>query len=138
MTLSGVLRELVAARANHQCEYCLLHDEDVLGTHEADHIRPLKHHGETLADNLAYACLRCNRHKGTDIAGYDNETGHLTPLFNPRTDRWSDHLALEHGFLRPLTATGRVTVDILQLNLPERVEERIALVEVGRYPLTIP
>ncbi|MBI3363237.1 MAG: HNH endonuclease [Chloroflexi bacterium] len=134
MTVPAPMRELVAARANHRCEYCLLRDEDALGTHEADHIRPVKHHGETTADNLAYACLRCNRHKGTDIAGYDGETGRLTSLFNPRSDRWSDHFALDGGRLRPLTATGRVTVDILQLNHPERVEERMALAEVGRYP----
>jgi hypothetical protein len=138
MTLSDTLREQAATRANHQCEYCLLHDEDALAPHEADHIRPLKHHGPSTLDNLAYACFRCNRHKGTDIARYDNETGRLIPLFNPRTDPWREHFTVREGFIHPLTATGRVTVDLLRLNLPERVEERMALTNAGRYPLKVP
>lgn len=94
MSVPDLLRQLVAERANHRCEYCLLHEDDTLGIHEADHIRPIKHHGETQLDNLAFACLRCNRHKGTDIAGYDNTTGQLTPLFNPRLDKWNEHFRL--------------------------------------------
>ncbi len=138
MTIPDALREQVAERASRQCEYCLLHDQDALMPHEADHIRPLKHHGATALDNLAYACFRCNRRKGTDIAGYDGETGRLTPLFNPRLDHWSQHFVLESGLIRPLTATGRVTVDLLGLNLAERVEERLALAELGRYPRKTP
>jgi hypothetical protein len=135
MAVSEPMRQLVAKRANYRCEYCLLHENDVLGRHEADHIRPIKHHGETTLDNLAFACLRCNRHKGTDIAGYDNVTGQLTPLFNPRLEKWGEHFKIDHGIIRALTAQARVTIDILNLNAPERIEERIALIEVGRYPV---
>ena len=61
------LRRQVIARAEQRCEYCLIHQHDSLYTHEVDHIIPVKHRGETTADNLCLACLECNRHKGSDF-----------------------------------------------------------------------
>ncbi len=37
-----------------------------------------------MVDNLALACLRCNRHKGPNVGSFDPLTGQLTPFFNPR------------------------------------------------------
>lgn len=128
------LRELVRERAGGRCEYCLIHESDVLLPHEVDHIIAVKHRGQTDPSNLAYACYLCNRRKGTDIASIDPDTGQLTCLFNPRTDRWLDHLNLIGGRIVPLTQTGRVTVELLQLNDTERVEERRLLIEAGGYP----
>lgn len=34
------LRRLVVERANYCCEYCLIHQNDSLYSHEVDHIRP--------------------------------------------------------------------------------------------------
>ena len=65
--IPDVLREKVAERANYCCEYCLLHEQDSIYSHEIDHIIPEKHRGETVEDNLCYACLDCNRNKGTDF-----------------------------------------------------------------------
>jgi hypothetical protein len=45
-------------------------------------------------------------------------------LYHPRRQRWADHFHLEDGQIVPFTATGRVTVTLLQLNRPERVAER--------------
>jgi 5-methylcytosine-specific restriction endonuclease McrA len=55
------LRLLVAERANHLCEYCLIHEDDTFVGCQVDHIISLKHGGQTEADNLAYACAFCNR-----------------------------------------------------------------------------
>ena len=130
------LRHLVAARANHLCEYCLLHEEDTYFGCEVDHILSRKHGGLTQEDNLAYACAICNRNKGTDIASLDPDTGELVRLYNPRSDRWADHFQLaEDGFtIAPLTPAGRTTVRILGLSHPDRLLERMELRKLGRYP----
>src|SRR6185295_6548774 len=61
------LRRLVADRAEHLCEYCLVHQEDRGFGCQVDHIISEKHGGQTDANNLAYACAPCNRAKGSDV-----------------------------------------------------------------------
>src|SRR5438132_2873790 len=126
------LRELVRLRAGRRCEYCLLHEEDAHLSHEPDHIIAIKHQGSTVRENLAWTCFVCNRFKGSDIASLDAETGKLARLFNPRTDRWSDHFQLEGARIVPLTPEGRVTERMLQLNLPKRIRLRRALLTARR------
>ncbi len=84
--------------------------------------------------NLAWACFDCNRFKGSDIASIDPVTGELVGLFNPRTQRWDDHFAVVGGKVVPRTSAGRVTEQLLKLNLPLRVEVRETLAKTGRYP----
>jgi hypothetical protein len=130
------LRQLVVERARLQCEYCLLPGElAFLLSHEVDHVIAEKHGGETVEHNLAFACWRCNRHKGTDLASFDPQTGALTLLFNPRTQRWGEHFALVGASLDGLTAEGRTTVRLLQLNSAERLAERQRLLALGRLLL---
>jgi len=74
-------RSAVIGRARGRCEYC--HKPQIsFYPHEVDHVVALKHGGETSLDNLAFACFQCNRHKGSDIASMDPQTGAITPLFN--------------------------------------------------------
>jgi len=80
------------------------------------------------------SCFDCNRHKGSDIASFDPETGKLTPLFNPRYDRWREHFRLNGAEINPITPTGRVTVYLLQMNSDEQLIKRSALIALGRYP----
>src|SRR5687768_6662190 len=124
-----LLRRLVAERAQGLCEYCLIHESDTYFGCEVEHVIALKHGGATVADNLAYACAFCNRFKGTDIASLSPTTGALCRLFNPRTDRWADHFALDADgcSIRTLTEVGEVTARILGFNSPDRVLEREAL-----------
>ncbi len=72
-----------------------------------------------------------SQHKGTDLASIDPASGALTPLFNPRRDRWREHFELHEALLIGRTAVGRVTVRLLQLNLPARVTERELLLRSG-------
>jgi 5-methylcytosine-specific restriction endonuclease McrA len=65
--ISADLRQLVASRAAHRCEYCLIDEDDTYLGCQVDHIISEKHGGPTLADNLAYACAFCNRAKGSDM-----------------------------------------------------------------------
>lgn len=132
--VSEHLRNLVAIRAEYLCEYCLIHEEDTFFGCEVDHIISLKHGGLTEADNLAYACVFCNRHKGSDIGSILLGTGEFKRFFNPRKDRWAQHFRLDGAVIKPLTAIGEVTARILGFNNVDRVLEREALIAVGRYP----
>ncbi|MBI3461691.1 MAG: HNH endonuclease [Planctomycetes bacterium] len=128
------LREQVIQRARGRCEYCLIDQDDVYLTHELDQVIAEKHGGASALSNLALACFFCNRYKGSDIASLDPDTQQLTPLLNPRTHVWSQHFRLEGSRIVPLGAVGRATAGLLQLNHPDRLIERRALIALGRYP----
>jgi hypothetical protein len=118
------LRRLVRERAAETCEYCRIPEWMTSVSHWVDHIVAEKHGGQTTEANLACSCVSCNQHKGTDLASIDPLTAQLTPLFHPRNDTWDEHFRLADGTIEPLTPTGRVTVRLLHLNAPERIEER--------------
>jgi 5-methylcytosine-specific restriction endonuclease McrA len=132
--LSDELRSLVMERAGYRCEYCLLRQSTSAHRHQPDHILPRQHGGETHAENLALACVRCNRFKGPNVGSYDPVTGKLVPFFNPRQQQWSEHFELEQGVIHPLTPEGRVTVFILRLNHEDRIAERRRLGQANLYP----
>jgi HNH endonuclease len=128
------LRQLVSQRASGSCEYCLINQTFSMYSHEVDHVIALKHGGESTEDNLVIACLPCNRHKGSDLTSIDPLTGVITPLFNPRTQSWLEHFQLEGGFILGLTAIGRTTVFLLQMNATNRLQLRQSLTDQGLYP----
>jgi HNH endonuclease len=132
--VSAALRRLVAQRADHLCEYCLIHEDDTFFSCEVDHIISEKHGGTTREDNLAYACTFCNRFKGTDVGSVIWQTGKFSRFFNPRADQWADHFALDGVRIVPRTEIGEVTVRILGLNDDDRILERETLWAIGRYP----
>ncbi|MCB0228161.1 MAG: HNH endonuclease [Anaerolineales bacterium] len=132
--IASSTRVMVAARAMHSCEYCLVHWDYTAFAHEVDHIVARKHGGASDPDNLAYACAQCNRFKGSDIAAPDPETGDLAYLFDPRTMPWSDHFALDGPRIIGLSAIGRATEKLLRLNQIDRVLLRKELLAKGRYP----
>lgn len=133
MKISAELRAEVVQRAIFRCEYCLLHEDDAAFSHEVDHIISRQHGGEAIADNLAYACLVCNRHKGSNIASVA-PSGNLVPLFNPRLAQWNDHFRLNGAVIEPLDPVGEVTARVLRLNITERVMRRMVLQQLRRYP----
>ena len=133
--INADLRRLVAERADNLCEYCLLHEEDSFFAYHVDHIISEKHRGPTRADNLAYACLACNRAKGSDIGPIVWQTGEFVRFFNPRTDVWAVHLALSGVVIEALEDVGQVTINILGLNNEERLLERQMLRAVNRDPV---
>jgi hypothetical protein len=127
------LRLLVATRAGHLCEYCLIHEDDTYVGCQVDHIISEKHGGPTVADNLAYACAFCNRAKGSDV-GSLTTAGEFMRFFNPRTDQWAEHFVLDGNRIEALSPQGDVTLRILGCNGPERLIERAKLMQLGRYP----
>ena len=136
--VSASVRRVVTRCAPEQCEYCRFPQTASLFTFEMEHIIAEKHDGITVVENLALSCPCCNRFKGTDLGSIDPETQQLTPFFNPRLQKWSDHFRLDRGTIVPLTPQGRVTAKILQFNLPERILEREQLITSGQYPPPYP
>ena len=100
-------------------------------THWIDHIVAEKHGGRSTEGNLALSCVLCNQHKGSDLTSLDPLTGLITPLFHPRNDTWSDHFLLIDGAIEARSPVGRVTVRLLVLNHPDRIEERKLLQQFG-------
>jgi hypothetical protein len=107
------------------------HDE---ATFEIDHIVPRKHGGLTRAWNLCLSCFSCNSSKGSDIAGRDKRTRKLAPLFNPRRHAWSHHFRWQGAILIGRTPIGRVTIAVLRINDPFRVELREGLIAEHLFP----
>jgi len=125
--ISASLRRQIIERAGNRCEFCLLPAEVGFFPHEIDHVIAEKHGGKTEPDNLAYACWRCNRHKGTDLGSFDPETNGFSPLFNPRVQVWTEHFEFDGEQIIGLTSEGRTTVSLLQLNNKDRLGERARL-----------
>jgi hypothetical protein len=131
--ISNELRRLVAERAYHVCEYCLVHEDDLFHMCEVDHVISVKHGGQTVMENLANACFHCNRHKGSDVGSIVPGTGQFVRFFNPRIDRWGEHFFIHSGRIESLSATGEATARILDFNHPDRIALRKLLAEEGRY-----
>src|SRR4051794_5811632 len=125
--MDAATRNFVRQRAGDRCEYCGLHqDLSPLASHQIEHIRPRNHRGTDDEYNLALACIDCNLHKGTNVAGYDPQTGALTELFNPRRQVWSEHFERRGLLILGLTPVGRTTVAVPELNSDDRLELRAA------------
>src|SRR5262245_1171093 len=107
--LSAKVRQQVRRRAGSRCEYCLLHADDSYVGYQVDHILARKHGGTSTLNNLAFACVLCNRYKGSDVAAPDPATGEITLLFHPRQQRWSEHFTLQGAVIVPLSSIGRAT-----------------------------
>ena len=130
--VNAELRRLVRTRAEGICEYCLIGEDDILLGCAVDHVISEKHGGLTQAENLAIACVFCNRAKGSDLGSISWKTAELVRFFNPRLDRWSDHFTLIGNKIEPLTVIGEVTVRILGFNAHERLMEREILQAPGQ------
>jgi hypothetical protein len=65
-------------------------------------------------------------------------SGNVVSLYHPRQELWSEHFAWNDDFtvILGLTATGRATVETLQLNREGVVNLRRALYVMGEHPPT--
>jgi len=132
--MDAALVRLVWQRAQGCCEYCQLSQEWDDRPFEIDHVMSKKHQGPTVAGNLALSCFRCNSSKGVCISGRELTTRKLTPLFNPRRQKWPTHFRWQGAYLFGRTPVGRVTVALLQINDDYRVELRAGLIDEGVFP----
>lgn len=101
-----------------------------------EHIRPRIRGGISDETNLWLACAWCNSYKGDKTHSVDPETGAEVPLFNPRTQRWSEHFRWsdDGAHIIGLTPTGRATVLALRLNNEFIVPARRHWIQAGWHP----
>lgn len=118
MTISASTRKLVRERANYLCEYCHSSEEASTTRFTLDHHQPKSLEGSDNLDNLVLACHPCNMRRYNFTTALDPETNCAVPLFNPRSQLWSEHFAWSVDGLRivELTAIGRATCKRLDMN----------------------
>ncbi|MCA4898053.1 MAG: HNH endonuclease [Bacteroidota bacterium] len=131
IAISEKIRKEVADRANHKCEYCQIHMDDMFLSFELDHILPIKHGGSSEIENLALACPHCNQHKGSDFATIVN--AEVVRLFNPRIDNWQENFRVVNGAILSKSKIGEASIKIFRFNEPDRVILRQLLTSIGRY-----
>ena len=124
--ISASLSARLRRTARYRCGYCLT-DETLRGMLlEIEHIIPLAGGGTNEETNLWPACRRCNGFKGSNTQAQDAATGLVALLFNPRTQNWPEHFAWNGVFLTGLTAVGRTTIRVLEINAEDRILSRLA------------
>jgi hypothetical protein len=129
------IRMLVRERASRRCEYCHLPDEFAsLALFHVEHIIARKHGGSDEPGNRCWSCHRCNLCKSSNLSGIDGATGRLAALFHPRRQQWKRHFRWQGPVLIGLTATGRATIAVLDINHPQRLELREHLIVAGAFP----
>jgi hypothetical protein len=100
-----------------------------------DHIIARQHGGLTKTENLALACRRCNMRKDPNIAGSDPDTGRIIRLLNPRIDLWPQLFEWLDAAIAGRTPIGRTTIQVLDMNEPDRCALREALMADQLFPL---
>jgi hypothetical protein len=126
--MDAATQRLVRQRAGNRCEYCgLARANFPFAPFHIEHIIPKKHGGKDNADNLAFACHHCNLHKGPNLTGIDPVSGQIVLLFDPRKDVWHEHFVVQEFAIVGLTATGRATVVVMEMNSPGRLQLRTRL-----------
>jgi hypothetical protein len=134
--ISETVKTRVRDAAKNRCGYCQSQQKYVMGILEIEHILPTAIGGDNNEQNLWLSCRLCNSHKGIQTKGNDPISDRSVQLFNPRTQRWSQHFTWsEDGvYILGLTPCGRATVVALQLNNIYAVAVRQAWTSVGWHP----
>lgn len=134
--LSEAIRQQVRQRAGNRCEYCLSHQNYIMGRLQIDHIQPIARGGLDTENNLCLACELCNQYKWTKTDGIDPQTEQTVDLFNPRQDRWRKHFIWSDDGTEivGLTPSGRATVVTLKLNNELALIVRRNWIRAGWHP----
>lgn len=134
--ISSTLRKRLRETVELRCAYC--HSlESLLGLPlEADHIIPISRGGKTILANLCLACRSCNGIKWYFVKAHDPQTRRLLKLFHPRRQRWPEHFewSQDGTLIIGRTATGRATVEALQMNNDLIVSLRALWVRLSLHP----
>ena len=130
--MDAALRQLVWHRAGDRGEYCRLPQAAAPAlTFHVEHIRARQHRGGDEPSHLALACPDCNRHKGPNLSAIDPQTLRVVSLFHPREHTWNEHFTMEGARIQGISAAGRATVELLDMNNDERVAMRAELQDAG-------
>ena len=131
--MEAELRNFVRARAEDRCEYCRLPRPAQLMPFHIEHIIAKQHGGSDDPENLAWSCDRCNAYKGPNLSSIDPSTGDIVAIYHPRQNIWGDHFIVRDAKIEGVSATGRATIRLLQMNAKRRVEVRRELIDEGLF-----
>ena len=136
MKLPDIIDKQVRQRAGNRCEYCLSHQDYVMGRLQIDHVYPQAKGGTDSLSNLCLACSLCNQHKWAKTQALDPQSQTIVTLFNPRQQRWSEHFqwSSDGSQILGLTTHGRATVIALRLNSALAITVRQNWVKAGWHP----
>lgn len=134
--ISAEKKRILVERAEERCEYCQCRADYATETFAAEHVIPRSRGGNDELDNLALACSGCNGRKYNKLEVVDPTTGEMTLLFNPRRQNWKEHFGWSKDYTQiiGLTATGRATVTVLQMNRQSVINIRKAMFIMGVHP----
>ena len=132
--IPAALRREVSRRADDRCEYCKLSQAGQEAAFHIDHVIPISQEGQTVLSNLALACVSCSLRKGAQTSALDPQSKSRAPIFNPRSQIWSEHFRWNNLEVIPTTAIGRATVALLQFNRPIAVAIRAEEKLLQRHP----
>lgn len=134
--VSAAVRQKVAVRAGHRCEYCRCPDAFSTSPFCVEHIVPLSLGGGSEFSNLAFSCAGCNAHKYDHQSGTDPLSGERVKLFHPRKNAWGDHFEWSADCLDVigLSKSGRATIEKLKLNRKNIRSLRRLLLTAGEHP----
>ena len=134
--ISAEHQDRIRRQADNRCGYCQSHQKYVMGRLEIDHLIPRSKGGSDDEENLWLSCRLCNNAKRDQTHGVDPLTREVMPLYNPRTQAWSDHFIWSDDGVQiiGLTPCGRATVLALQLNNLIAVMVRQEWVAAGWHP----
>lgn len=101
-----------------------------------DHLLPVTLGGTNDEGNLWLACGNCNNTKSDKIECFDSVSTLTVPIFNPRTQVWSEHFEWSDDKARIIgkTPIGCGTVEALKLNDERVVAVRLEWVWAGWHP----
>lgn len=130
------LQRQVRAHFANCCAYCRTAEALTVAIFEFEHITPRSADGETVFENLCFACPTCNRYKARRQTAPDPMTQQEVPLFHPHLQAWRDHFAWSEDATEivGLTPTGRATISALRMNRPQLIRVRRMWVVMGEHP----
>ncbi|MBD1867254.1 HNH endonuclease [Cyanobacteria bacterium FACHB-471] len=137
--ISEYLKTQIRGCDRYRCCYCLTSEANSGLPMSFDHIHPQSKGGNTSFENVCLACRSCNEYKSDLTEAQDLLTGEIVPLFNPRTQQWSEHFAwsLDATRVEGQTPVGRATIAALRMNNSVIVAARSRWVISGWHPPTI-
>jgi hypothetical protein len=130
------LRRNVRDHFENCCAYCRTAEHLTVAIFDYEHILPRSVGGETVFENICFACPTCNRYKADRTVAVDPETQEAVALFHPHRDIWDAHFQWTADATRliPQTAQGHATVSALRMNRPQLIRVRRMWVAMGEHP----
>jgi hypothetical protein len=130
------MRRRVSQTDLSRCAYCHTSEANCGIPLTIDHILPLSKGGVNSLENLCLACRPCNEFKASLTEAIDPLTGDNVPLFNPRTQSWSDHFrwSADATRIEGMTSAGRATIVALHMNREAIIVTRARWVWAGWHP----